>query len=334
MLRTGRFRHRLLDEAFLKEQTSHCVSSLQIFLTLWKEGKMNDIEIATIYILILAFFRRPKDFLGGVHNQALDSIKQETAISSSEVVKILRSTLPPSLQDAKSLSRLESADPFVDHFCSMSWRSIPLSAAKSLCAWRSKRYALRLLTFVPSPEEVLLMQTQGQRCISMLIEPEQMQSFVEEGRDVLGFIIHDLIHADHFFSDAEKARAQIQFCQKLVMVLDLPEIKKMLQLDSVFKSEFHYLMSDMNSVPLHLLKTLKAILLGYFKRTCGLAMADSLSLEEESKFHRLFELVLGPWDFSQIALDSARRLNTKHYNGREDSELLHQALTQTLLASF
>lgn len=326
MLRAGRFRHRLLDDAFLKEQTSYCISCLQSFLPMWKAGKIDDVEIATIYILILAFFRRPKDFLGGVHNQTLDSTYNEKSISSNEVVRILRLALPPHLQAAKSLARLESSNSFVEHFCSLSWRSIPLSAAKSLCAWRSGRYTLKLLTSVPSPEEVLLMQTLGQRCVSMLVQPNQIQTFVDEGRDVLGFIIHDLIHADHFFADAEKARAQIQFCQKLVVVLNLPEIQKMLRLDPIFKSEFHYLMSDMNSVPLHLLKTLKAILLGYFKRKCSLTMAEALPMAEESKFHTLFETVLGPWDFSGTAMDSARRLNTKHYNSREDNELLHLAL--------
>lgn len=335
MLRSGRFRHRLLDDVFLKEQSPYCINCLQSFLRLWNEGRIDDVEMAAIYILIFAFFRRPKDFLGGAHNKPLDYSENwiKKSISSSEVIQVLRATLPPHLQAVKSLSRLENSKSFVEVFCSMSWRSIPLSAAISLCAWKSGRYPLRLMTTIPSPEEVLLMQAEGQRCISMLIEEHQIQSFVDEGRDVLGFIIHDLIHADHFFGDSDRAQAQVQFCQKLKIVLRLPEIQKMLQLDEVFKTEFHYLMSDMNSVPLHLLKTLKAVLLGYFKRKNNIAMGDSLPESEESKFHILFLDVLKPWNFTETAIDSALRLNTRHYNSHEDSELLHLALTQTCMTN-
>ncbi|MGZ3782793.1 MAG: hypothetical protein ACXVCY_19275 [Pseudobdellovibrionaceae bacterium] len=326
MLRAGRFRHRLLDDTFLKEQTSYCIQCLQSFLNLWKSRNIDDVEIATVYILIFAFFRRPNDFLGGVHNEDLLYADNPKSISSKQVVEILCADLPMPLKNAKSLERLKSSEPFVDYFCSLSWRSIPLSVAKSLCAWRSGRYSLNLLTYVPTPEEVLLMQTQGQRCVSMLIEPEQIRTFVDEGRDVLGFIVHDLIHADHFFADQEKARAQIQFCQKLLTVLNFFEIQQMLDRDAIFKSEFHYLMSDMNSVPLHLLKTLKAILLGYFKRQWEISMQDPLPANREAEFHALFEFVLTPWGFSKEALDSARRLNTKQYNASEDNELLHLAL--------
>lgn len=328
MLRSGRFRHRLLDDTFLNEQSAFCISSLEVFLLLWKRGELDDTEMAAIYILIFSFFRRPKDFLGGSHNLPVEGFcDTRKSITANEVVRIFRATLPEHLKAAKSLSRLESSKPFVEYFCSMSWRSIPLSAANSLFAWRAGRYPLKMLTNVPSPEEVLIMQTQGQRCISMLIESDEIRTFVDEGRDVLGFIIHDLIHADHFFADAEKAKAQIRFCQKLKDILHMPEIQTMLKNDAVFKKEFHYLMSDMNSVPLHLLKTLKAVLLGFFKRQSGIAMTESLTLSDEARFHILYEKVLDSWDLSEPALAAARRLNTQQYNGSKDNELLHLALS-------
>lgn len=101
----------------------------------------------------------------------------------------------------------------------------------------------------------------------------------------------------------------------------------MLKNDAVFKKEFHYLMSDMNSVPLHLLKTLKAVLLGFFKRQSGIAMTESLILLDEAKFHILYEKVLDSWELSEAALAAARRLNTQQYNGSKDNELLHLALS-------
>ncbi|WP_374074113.1 hypothetical protein [Bdellovibrio bacteriovorus] len=327
MLRAGRFRHRLLDEEFLKNQGPVAFECLQSFLKLWQTQRIADVEMAALYVLVFSFLRRPKDFLGGVHNQPLDAFAEKNAIHSQEVLEILRSSLPPSLRDAKSLARLNIPTPFVEHFCSLSWRSIPLSVGQSLCAWNSGRYPLRLLTSIPTPEDVLNMQAEGHRCISMLIEEQQISHFVEEGRDVLGFIVHDLIHADHFFADPEKAKAQIHFCKKLLLIQKLPEIQKMLNCDPIFKGEFHYLMSDMNSVPLHLLKTLKAILLGYYKRREGLGMTSSLSSQTEAEFLDLFGKALAPWEFTPEALFAAQRLNTALYKGPADGELLHLALS-------
>ncbi|WP_374030029.1 hypothetical protein [Bdellovibrio bacteriovorus] len=327
MLRAGHFRHRLLDDSFLKNQSSLAFECLTEFVNLWRKKEISDVEIATIYILVFSFLRRPQDFLGGPHNETLDTVTAGKNISAKDVLQVLRERLPDNLRMAKSLSRLDSKKPFVEHFCSMSWRSIPLSVAKSLTAWNSGRYPLRLLTYVPTPADVLRMQTQGERCLSMLLAKEQMENLVEAGRDVLGFIVHDLIHADHFFAEPEKARAQIRFSQKIAQVLEMAEIQKMLAQDPSFSGEFDYLMSDMNSVPLHLLKTLKAILLGFYKRREGLGMASALSYDSEQEFLGLFAKVLEPWKLPPEALLVAYRLNTSRYQGREDSELLHLALS-------
>lgn len=330
MLRAGRFRHRLLDETFLETQSPLAIQCLQTFFSAWKKNELSDPEMAAIYILIFSFLRRPKDFLGGVHNQNIDGYEMQGCRSSTEVVDLFRQNLPPQLRDLKSLTRLESPKPFLEHFCSMSWRSIPLSVSQSLMAWQSGRYPLRLMTTVPSPEDVLEMQAQGCRCVSMLTEQEQIQNFVSKGRDVLGFIVHDLIHADHFFADAEKAHAQIHFSQKLLKIRALPEIQEMLVADSEFESEFHYLMSDMNSVPLHLFKTLKAILLGHFKRREGIPLNSPLPPESESSFATLFEIVVKTWNFTSEDLMAAHRLNTPHYKGPGDATLLHLALSRNL----
>lgn len=327
MLRAGRFRHRLLDDTFLKTQGPVAYECLQPFLSLWQQKRLSDVEIVAVYIFIFAFLRRPKDFLGGVHNEFPLLPSAENSLRSETFLEIFRGVLPTELKDAKSLRRFENTNSFVDQFCSLSWRSIPLAVPKSIICWRDHIYPLDLLVTLPLPEEVLAMQAQGRRCISMLIEKEQILNFVEEGRDVLGFIVHDLIHADHFFADPEKARAQIEFCKRLREIASFSSIQQMLEKDESFRREFHYLMSDMNSVPLHLLKTLKAILLGFYKRQLHLEMADSLPPAVEDSFTHFFKDILAPWNFSEQQLIAAQRLNTAQYKGRADGELLHQALS-------
>lgn len=325
MLRSGRFRHRLLDEAFLENHSAQAYQSLQPFLQLWEKNILSDAEVSAVYVWIFSFLRRPQDFLGGVIKDSV-TVDVPSRISSAEAVQILRSTLPDSLKSSKALSRFEVQKPFISHFCSHSLRSIPFSVNRSLLQWQLRQYPLKLMTHVPSVDDVMNMQIEGCRCVSMLIAQDEIQNFVLEGRDVLGFIIHDLIHADHFFHDRENADAQIHFSRKLKGVRSLNVIQDMWQRDSRFVSEFEYLMSDMNSVPLHLLKSLKAVLLGYFKRREGLAMGSPLSDSAEHEFRFLFETVLAPWDFSEAALAAAHRLNTPLYLSPADSLVLDSEL--------
>lgn len=325
MLRAGRFRHRLLDESFLQAHSSQAARSLAPFLNLWHQGKLSDVEMACAYLLIFIFLRRPTDFLGGKHNLPLP-VSGYQGISAGFIVSIFRETLSAELAESKSLRPLETDRDFVATLCSHSWRSIPFSVQRSLAAWQSGLYPLNLMTTLPSADEVLFMQAQGRRCVSMLIESEEIRSFVEEGRDVLGFIVHDLIHADHFFHDPIRAHAQVIFCQKLLEVLKLPAIQHMLFSDETFRKEFHYLMSDMNSVPLHLLKTLKAVLLGYYKRQTADDMKQSLPSEIETSFNDCYHQVLKSWNFSASEFAAAQRLNTEDYQHPADSILLDLAL--------
>lgn len=325
MLRTGRFRHRLLDESFLKTHGPQGSKSLDPFVELWQKNQLTDMEMVAAYILVFTFLRRPQDFLGGPHNLPLP--KAQDGISSQKIIALLRQTLPEHLASAKSLTPLESGLSFLTVFCSRSWRSVPFSVQRSITAWSQGIYPLQLLTTIPSAHDVLLMQAQGRRCVSMLIQPQEITDFVGEGRDVLGFLVHDLIHADHFFYDPRRAQAQVEFCKKLLTVMELDFIQEMLIQDEKFKEEFHYLMSDMNSVPLHLLKTLKALLLGFYKRQTSHDFKAALPLPLELEFKLRYETVLSPWGFSILALEAAHRLNTESFRHPDDSLILDHELS-------
>lgn len=328
MLRSGRFRHRLLDETFLNQHAAQAHRSLSPFLALWHQGQFSDVEIACVYIWIFCLLRRPQDFFGGPHSQPLHFAATASTLKAKSALQILKSTLPDHLQNTNPLKRFDVETSFVEFFCSHSWRSIPYSVARSLCEWYNGSYDLKLLTTIPSVEEVLEMQAQGRRCVSMLVDADEIQNFVLEGRDVLGFIIHDLIHADHFFHHRDNAKAQIQFSQKLVVLRQFPQIDDMMSTDSKFRDELHYLMSDMNSVPLHLLKTLKAVVLGYFKRRDQVEMNALLSSQSEAEFRGVLETLLAPWNMPPMALEAIHRLNTPLNRGLEDNTLIDQALRE------
>lgn len=329
MLRSGRFRHRLLDDTFLKEQSAQAFKSLQPFFARWKLGALGDAEMAAVYVAVFSFLRRPQDFLGGTHNEftSIFSATASAQLSSQSFVDILRSTLPGSLAATKSLKRFETDQDFLSFLCLHSLRSIPISVMRSLLSWHNKTYPLTLWTSIPSPEEVLQLQVGGQRCVSMFMQESEFPQLAQDGRDVFGFLIHDLIHADHFFHDPENAQAQIQFSQKLQILWQQNFLQERLRADPEFKDEFYYLMSDMNSVPLHLLKTLKAQLLAHMKRQANTSITAPLPDHLEPHFCALFEQALQPWKFSAQGLAAAQRLNSLHYLHPEDSYILHRELT-------
>lgn len=326
MLRTGRFRLRLLDDEFLQLKSAWAYQCLTPFFALWQQGRLSDAEISAVYLTVFSFLRRPQDFLGGRHNEFAD-LSQFSDFTCRTFLDILKPLLPTSLQNCKSLGRFESDLPFLPFVCAHSFRSIPISTLRSLAAWSSQQYPLTLWTTIPTPEEVLRLQTQGQRCVTMFVEPEEMAELVSDGRDAFGFLVHDLIHADHFFIDTSNAHAQIQFSQKLLVLWESPFIQTLLQKDAVLLGEFHYLMSDMNSVPLHLMKSLKALLLAHIKRTANISLTSTLPPELETHFSSLFNQALSPWNFSESARQAAHRLNTVHFQHPDDSYILHQEMT-------
>ena len=64
---------------------------------------------------------------------------------------------------------------------------------------------------IPRPEEVLNQQKQGRRCVTVILDPEKAKKFILGERDALGFTMHDLIHADHFYHNNQCYQGQLGF---------------------------------------------------------------------------------------------------------------------------
>lgn len=328
MLRAGRFKHRLLDDIFLKQKSPLAAQFVSAVLPFWQSQEIADQDMVTLYLLIFLSLRRPGDFLSGK-----SALQRDLSTSSNPKPNFQngnwffeRFAFLRNHTELKGLAVFDRPVPLVELAYKWNFRSIPFSVNRSLYSWAQGHYKLKLMTGIPSASEVLTMQTQATRCLSMLVQPQQMQNFVEEGRDVLGFLIHDLIHADHFFHDPEKARGQILFSQKLSRLYHNPTFQEWLQKDTSFAKEFTYLMSDMNSVPLHLIKTLKAICLGSYKRQKQLPLNTSLNRVQEKEFSELFCWVLHPWELSAEDLKIFDKINTLRFNWETHALPIHELL--------
>ena len=321
MLRLGRFRHYLLDQTFVESSAFVEVeNALCHFYELWCNDELKDWEWAAIYIFVFSIFRRPADFLGGPHGEKNWTSPPQSAFLNKEILVYF--------SDAERFPwrrRIPAEQSFFSFFCERSLRSIPLAVTKSLWAWSVGNYPLILREDIPESAEVLEMQTRGQRCVSVLMKPAELRSFVE-GRDALAFTVHDLIHADHFFRDPEQAKAQIQFSRHLLKLGQRPELRLLISEDSEFRNQWNYLISDMNSVPLHLFKTLKAMLLGAHKRAARISSGEVLCAVHENYFLESQKMIADEFALNAREREAWLELNTLAFRFPEQAMILDQSL--------
>jgi hypothetical protein len=140
------------------------------------------------------------------------------------------------------------------------FRGIPDSARQALLQWLEKKYPLHLFLYIPTVGEVFNMQKWGGRCVSFFIQSKDIIK-LHHDRDVISFIVHDLIHAHEFYSNQERANQQIGFYQWLDEIKDFSEIQNLISKSKGFRERWEYLLSDMNSYCGHLLKTLHAAII-------------------------------------------------------------------------
>jgi hypothetical protein len=155
-------------------------------------------------------------------------------------------------------------------------RGLPVAVNRALLNWHHGIFPLHLCEHIPDTEEVLRWQTQGERCVTCVTQKELLNGYILDERDPLSFVVHDLIHADHFFRDPLMAQTQIGFARVMQLLLAQPLLRKLRQSDPTFRSEFDYGSTDMNSHGAHLLKYLKAILVFALERQGSSAISPQL----------------------------------------------------------
>ena len=231
-LRQKRFRRYLLSEKELQSH-SHVLSlhpRMRQLYSRWRAGELTDVETVCEYILIFLRAYRSRDYLGGPHNEDLG------------------------LSDTASLPEA------VRVFAQFSLRSVPLAVNRTIVGWALNRYPLHLLDFIPSAEELLECQARGERIVTCLFQPYELLHWVRphgpdagdgSARDPLGFTLHDLIHADHFFCDPEMRRGQVEFYREVRDRMKRGEYTAILA-DPKKRERFEYIIADMNSHPAHL----------------------------------------------------------------------------------
>jgi hypothetical protein len=139
---------------------------------------------------------------------------------------------------------------------SLQLRGLPEQAQEMLLLWFHNKIDLLLTWDEPSVFQVLQMQAQGRRCVTIPPTAREFATINSHGRDTHSFIIHDLMHA-YFFFRTEYFEFQRYISKYFVEQWDSPWLTTLQK--STHWPKFEYLLSDMNTHPAHWLATFQGL---------------------------------------------------------------------------
>lgn len=132
------------------------------------------------------------------------------------------------------------------------WR-MPRAVPSALCAWADGERRVDLLFRVPTPRELLRLQSRGRRCVSLL--DDGVPTAPHE--DGLAFAVHDLCHLEKFV-DPTHHTEQVGFFTLLDRALDHPRFAALQgALDTAWIDDRDHVLADMNGSALFLFLVLK-----------------------------------------------------------------------------
>ena len=226
----------------------------QPLIKMWKTRFRNltNVEKVQAWVIALSCLRRPDDWYGGKRLQTFlgDTQNYRHSLNIAQLFSGTPVRIPPKLDSETNLTDFINV-------CKI--KAVPESCNRSLSFIANNYYPLLISEIIPTPKELLQLQISGKRVITLNEDCELWPTNYYSGRDFLGFIMHDLIHADHFFLDPEHRDGQLGFFRFIEKILEDKMLNELLFLES-FKTGFEYIISDMNSHPVHLFQTLHALL--------------------------------------------------------------------------
>ncbi len=174
----------------------------------------------------------------------------------------------------------------------------------ALAQWLRGGWPLVLCEHVPLPTEVLDFQARGLRPVTLICDAARARQPVLRKPDAFAFMTHDLEHAYKFFHAPRLHELQ----RGLFAALQAAQQRGVFAAyacDAEFRARFDYLISDMNTHPVHSLQYLRAILVEFHLRAEQESAADVLSHVAQSDVAR----TLARLDFGVPVHDVLARLS-------------------------
>jgi hypothetical protein len=220
---------------------------LRALLNLFKNQKITDQDFTTLYLLLFLRIKHPKNYL-----------QQNKKFASDSKTKTLLDIIPVEFnlsEDEKNKLKNISGE---DLFLNFNLRGIPASINRAMINWYQNKWNIVLSFKIPGPNELLMLQTENKRILTLIVDEKRITTHLFEKRDPLSFALHDLMHADQFFNNPISQKGQLGFYQFISSQIKLPELVNLMETNPSFKIDFEYVVSDMNAYIIHLLKSFKS----------------------------------------------------------------------------
>ena len=298
--RSGRFKKKLVPEDFLEKEAPVIQEKMTPFLHQLELGTVSCAEFTGIYILQVLAYRFPGTWLGSkTAKRVVDHERLKYSIA--EIMPYFEPNIQKRLKGLTTLGEI---------FNLFALKSTPLTVNRSILNWSTNDYGLELMFRIPPPQEVLNQQKRGRRCVTIVLEKEKSRKYILGERDALGFCMHDLIHADHFYHNNNCYQGQLGFYGFLDFCLKRNHFQDHF-LSSDFEAEFEYLIADMNAYAIHLMKCFKSALVHF-----------------HAEGDQFFSDWLNKMDLNEGEFKALKTLNSSQYNDLEDDEVLLKFLAR------
>lgn len=170
------------------------------------------------------------------------------------------------LKTGRPLPKESEVIPFLD---AVRFFGMPDTVRQALLQWNRGVWKMELIDYHPTGKEMLYAQSLGYRLTTIDWDACKNGNLIENKRDGLEHLLHDLAHAFMFFREDYDYVGQVRFFKSMYEEFD--QFQSFLQSNSLFKEKFEYCISDMNSHPAHLQSYWTAI-----KREAGILTKSSL----------------------------------------------------------
>lgn len=272
---------------------------------------MSSQDICSYYLVVYLNQRYPNQLIENF-NRIVDPNTLETCsdlVRTSKPLKDLNLKFKNKNLESK-LNKL-NINTLFDLVNSFNLHSVPYSARFTLVNWylKNKFDLVLFINHIPSSKDVLCMQAQSKRCVSLIAN--KIDSLIMNERDPLSFLLHDLVHAYKMFSNDYLLKGQVGFSKAMLRIYQTEDrlvqdfLESLCSEDQTFSNDFDYLISDMNSHPKHLFFYFKAILINAFKRKFKI---DFLAGQSLLQFDRIFESILDIFKMNDKQKELARRM--------------------------
>lgn len=244
--RSGSYKKILMDEKSLKNKAPFIIEGINAL----HNKSLADQDFTTLYLLFFLRLSHPKNYLqrhtknphlnpNNTNPKLLEILPTEFCLTPWEIEKLTDITGP-------------------DLFEYFNLRGIPKSIHRAMINWYKGIWDIKMLFTIPTPKELLFMQVENSRVLTLVIDEKKLTSHILGRRDPLSFALHDLMHADQFFNNPNSQKGQLGFYKWVANQYNSPILQEKISNNKKFKDEFDYVVSDMNAYVIHLLKSFKS----------------------------------------------------------------------------